>query len=208
MNRSGRAILLPLLAAVLVLVAAGCSAGEPAKPDRLNGEDGEQPGPGRPLPGDPEYGASILLPDFWGEGVLLEGNPEMGYFMLGFTVPAGTRLYAPFDGMTGVVNLEDYGSGEEDNTEAFKGRSLCTSESLNGFSAYNVTGTVEGAIQSGEVFARVSSDRHIFPKYYGKVNLILEFNLFDVEAAEYAELRTLFGKIFDTLLQDEGRASR
>ncbi len=197
-----RAAMLPLLAAVLALFLAGCSAGERVDPDQPNGGEREQPGLSRPLPGDPEYCASILIPDFWGEGVVLEGNPKMGYLMLGFGVPAGAALYAPFDGMTAEVNLQDYSSGKEDQLKIIKGRSLCMPESLNGFSAYNVTGTLEGSVGKGEVFAEVSSDQHIFPEYYGKVNLILEFNLFDLESAEYEELKALFGQVFDRLLKE------
>ncbi len=200
--------LLPLLVAVLVIVVAGCSGGEPVKSDQLNGEDGGHPGPGRPLPEDPGYCASILIPDFWGEGVVLEGSPEMGYLMLGFSVPAGTLLYAPFDGITGEVSLEDYSTGKDKKAAAFEGRSLCTPESLNGFSAYNVTGMAEDAVQAGKAFAKVSSDQHIFPKYYGRVNLILEFNLFDLEAADYEELRTLFKQIFERLQKNGEGQSR
>lgn len=202
MNRCRRVFL--LLAAVSALIFAGCSAGE-----RLNEGSGERTGPDRPVPGDPEYCASILIPEFWGEGVVLEGNPEMGYLMLGFSVPAGTSLHAPFDGLIGEVSLEDYSSGQGDKkSESFEGCSLCAPESLNGFSAYNVTGRSEGAVKRGEVFARVSSDQHIFPKYYGKVNLILEFNLFDLEAADYEELRTLFKQIFEHLQENGEGQSR
>lgn len=202
MNRCRRVFL--LLAVALALLFAGCSAG-----DRSNGEGGDQAGPVLPAPGDPEYCASILIPEFWGEGVVLEGNPEMGYLMLGFNVPAGTPLHAPFDGLIGEVSLEDYSSGAEDErSEFFEGRSLCVPESLNGFAAYNVTGRSEGAVKSGEIFARVGSDRHIFPKYYGQVNLILEFNLFDLEAADYEELRTLFKQIFERLQENGEGQSR
>ncbi len=187
-------MLLP--AALLALALAGCSAEKPLEPGPETGEQ-EQVDLTGPSPGDPEYCACILIPDFWGEAVILEGNREMGYIMAGFNVPAGTSLYAPFDGVTRDVSLEDYSS---EKSGSFEGLSLCAPDSLNGFAAYNITGTAAGSVKAGEIFAEVSSDDHIFPKHYGKVNLILEFNLFDLEAAGYAEMQDLFDKIFDHLL--------
>lgn len=205
MGKTRRALLLLLLpAAVLALALAGCA--EKQLPESAQEEDvQEQPGLIRPSPGDPEYSAYILSPDFWGKGVILEGNPEMGFLLVGFNVPAGTSLYAPFDGVTGAVSLEDYSS---DKSDSYEGRSLCAPGSLNGISAYNVAGTVDGAVKAGDIFAEVASEEHIFPKYYGKVNLIFEFNLFDSDAADYTEMRAFFEKIFDHLLKDGTGGSR
>ncbi len=184
-----------MLAAALALALAGCAVQKPVEP--ANGEkDPGQPGSTPSPPEDEECQAYILLPDHWEQGVILEGSPEMGYLLLGFNVPAGTLLYAPFDGITGAVSLEGYSSNK-----SYKGRSLYAADSLNGFSAYNVAGTNEGPVSSGHVFAEVSSNEHIFPNHYGKVNLILEFNLFDSEAAGYAEMQALFEEIFDHLLE-------
>lgn len=186
--------LLLLLLTALALIVAGCANGN------SNGPQPEEdhpvlPGPARPTPDDPEYYAYILTPQFWGQGIVLEGSPESGYLLIGFNVPKGTLLYAPFAGVTGAVSLTDYSSDK-----SCKGCSLCAPGSLNGFSAYNVTGAAEGPVEAGDLFARVSAAGQIFPRYYGKVNLILEFNLFDVEAADYAEMQALFEKIFDHLL--------
>ncbi len=184
----------------MALVFAGCAAEKLTEP--VNGEgDQEEPGSNSSILGDEGNCDYILPPDYWNKGVVLEGSPEMGYLLLGFTVPAGTLLYAPFDGITGVVSLEDYSSDESSSGKSYKGCSLYAAESLNGFSAYNVGSAAEGPINAGDVFAKVSSDEHIFPKHYGKVNLILEFNLFDSESADYAEMQALFGEIFDHLLK-------
>jgi len=198
MIKSRRALLLPLLAAALALIPAGCTP-DNSTGSRLEEDDLDQPGLSRPAPDDPEYCAYILTPQFWGQGIVLEGNPEAGYLLVGFNVPAGTSLYAPFAGVTGAVFLEDYSSGK---SQSYGGRSLCTPDSLNGISAYNVTGTADGTVEAGDIFAKVASEQYIFPKYYGKVNLILEFNLFDVDATDYTGMQALFGKIFDHLLED------
>ncbi len=198
MSKFGRALLLLLPAAALALALAGCA--EEKLPGSGQEEDVlEQPGLLRPSPGDPEYCAYILDPGFWGQGAILEGNPEMGSLLVGFNVPAGTSLYAPFNGVTGDVSLEDYGS---EKAESYEGRSLCAPDSLNGISAYNVTGTVDGTVEVGDIFAKVASEQYIFSKYYGKVNLILEFSFFDLDAKDYTGMRALFENIFDHLLED------
>ncbi len=199
MRKSRRALLLPLLAAALALALAGCAAEKSTGPGQGEG-DPEQPGLTLPSPGDPEYCAYILVPGFWGQGVILEGNLEMGYLMVGFNVPAGTSLYAPFDGITGDVSLEDYST---EKSESYEGLSLYATDSLNGFSAYNITGTTEGPIKTGDAFAKVVSDQFIFPKIYGKVNLIIEFNLFDIDAGDYEEMKDIFNKIFEHLLENQ-----
>lgn len=198
MIKSRRALLLPLLAAALAFALAGCAAEKSTGPGQEE-DDLEQPGLTRPAPDDPEYCAYILVPGFWGQGVILEGNPEMGSLLVGFNVPAGTSLYAPFDGVTGAVSLEDYSS---EKAESYEGRSLCEPDSLNGISAYNVTGTADGPVEAGDVFAKVTSDQYIFPKIYGKVNLILEFNLFDGDAEDYVEVKDIFEAVFEHLLKD------
>ena len=125
-------------------------------------------------------------------------NLEMGYLMAGFNVPAGTSLYAPFDGDTGVVSLEDYSSGE---SGSYEGLSLTAPGSMNGIYAYNVAGEAETGVKAGDIFAEVTSEQYIFPKYYKKVNLILEFNLFDVDAEDYDRMRSLFEEIIEHLLK-------
>lgn len=187
-------LLLPAALLVLALVLAGCSPVKPPVPEQEK-EEQKQPGANLPSSEDPEYYAYILTPDFWGQGITLEGNAELGYLMLGFNVPAGTPLYAPFDSITSAVSLGDYSS---DKTGSYRGLFLCGFDSLNGFSAYNIDAAA-GPVKAGDIFAEVNSDEYIFPKHYGKVNLILEFNFFDTEAAGYADMHALFGEIFNRL---------
>ena len=196
MIKSRRALLL-LTAAVLALILAGCTtAGDSAEPEP-QGNNLDQTPPALPGPEDPEYGAYVLPPECWGKGKVLEGNLEMGYLMVGFNVPAGTSLYAPFDGKIGLVSLEDYSA----NSEPCEGLSLTAPGSLNGIYAYNVSGSADATVKAGDVFAQVTSEEYIFPRYYDKVNLILEFNLFDVEAKEYAQMRALFEKIMEHIVK-------
>lgn len=183
-----------LLSALLALLSISCSLEKPAGPAE---KEKKQPAAERPAPEDPEYYGSILVPDYWGEGVALEdSSPELGYLLMGFRVPEGTLLYAPFDGVTGAATFNDYQSDE-----TCAGCSLYPAGSLNGFSAYNVTGSAEKNVKAGEVFAQVSSDQNIFPQHYGEVNLILELNFFDAEEPDYKEMRALFEKIFENLLE-------
>lgn len=202
MRKIKRARWLLLTAVATVFILAGCASGKLTETGQEKG-DPEQTGPARLAPDDPEYCACILPPRFWGQGIILEGSPKAGYLLIGFNVPAGTSIYAPFAGIAGAVTLEDYSS---DKTCA--GCSLYPPGSVNGFSAYNVTGATDGSVATGDVFAEVRSEQYIFPKIYGKVNLILEFNFFDTEAAEYTEMQALFEKIFDHLLENrEAKAS-
>ena len=193
-NRRVVSILLPV---ALVLLFAGCSPEKPAEPAKDEGGPGEQLVTERPAPEDPEYYGSILIPDYWGEGIALEdSSPETGYLLVGFRVPEGTLLYAPFDGVTGPASLDDYRSGE-----TCAGRSLYPGGSLNGFAAYNVTSTAEKEVKAGEAFAEVGSGKYVFPQHYGKVNLVLEFNFFNADEPGYEEMRELFEKVFDHLLE-------
>lgn len=196
MIKPGRTFLL-LLAAVLALFLAGCNTGDSTEPQPQENNTDLTP-PSLPGPDDPEYSAYILVPEYWGKGIVLEGNLEMGYLMAGFNVPAGTSLYAPFDGDTGVVSLEDYSSGE---SGSYEGLSLTAPGSMNGIYAYNVAGEAETGVKAGDIFAEVTSEQYIFPKYYKKVNLILEFNLFDVDAEDYDRMRSLFEEIIEHLLK-------
>ena len=197
MNRSNRRVIAILLPALLALLFAGCSPEKPAGPANEEGGLKEQTAAEHPAPEDPEYYGSILIPDYWGEGIVQEeGSPELGYLLVGFNVPEGTVLYAPFDGVTGPASLDDYHS-----EETCAGRSLYPADSLNGFAAYNVTGIAKKKVKAGEAFAEVSSEQHIFPQHHGKVNLILEFNFFNVDEPGYEEMRDLFEEIFDNLLQ-------
>ncbi|MGI6614850.1 MAG: hypothetical protein ACOX30_02290 [Dethiobacteria bacterium] len=193
-----KALLVPLLTAALFLFLTGCAAEEPAALEQGAG-GAEQLDTALPQEGEPGYYAFILLPKYWGEGTVLEGSLESGYLLVGFNVPAGISLYAPFEGTTGAVSLEPYHS---EDAGSYEGCSLCAPGSLNGFSAYNVSAVVEGSVKKDEVFAEVTSDEYIFPEIYGRVNLILEFNLFDREAAGYGDLHTLFEEIFKNILED------
>ena len=191
-----KALLMPLLIAALLLLA-GCAAAEPVAPKKGAGGP-EQPDTALPQEGEPGYYTSILIPEYWGEGIVLEGSLESGYLLVGFNVPTGVPLYAPFKGTTGAVSLEPY---HTDDAGSYEGCSLYDQGSLNGFSAYNVAAVVEGSVRKGEVFAEVTSDEYIFPEIYGRVNLILEFNLFDREAAGYEDLHALFEEIFKNILE-------
>lgn len=201
MSKARKGFWMPLLFAALLLLLSGCAADEAAGPVQEAGPP-EQPDRTLPAEGDPGYSASILISRYWGEGVVLEGSPESGYLLAGFNVPAGTPLYAPFDGITEAVALEPYDPGD---TKSYAGRSLCTPGSLNGFSAYNVTAVAEGSVKKGDLFAEVASEEYIFPGIYSKVNLILEFNLFDGEVDGYEQMEELFRAIFENILEEGAR---
>jgi len=196
MIKSRRALLL-LTAAVLALILAGCTtAGDSAEPEP-QGNNLDQTPPALPGPEDPEYGAYVLPPSAGERGKCWRGTWKWATSWWDLTCPPGHRFTLLLTAKLGFVSLEDYSA----NSEPCEGLIAYGAGQPQRIYAYNVSGSADATVKAGDVFAQVTSEEYIFPRYYDKVNLILEFNLFDVEAKEYAQMRALFEKIMEHLVK-------